>query len=265
MKSQPTVIHGKIRLRDFDPGYCAGLDKEKTKKLTEKFGRRIGELQELLFANSGHAVLLIFQGMDASGKDGSIRSVLNHVNPAGVEVANFKVPSAVESAHDFLWRVHQAVPRFGNIGVFNRSHYEAVLAERVLDLVPRKVWSRRYEQIVAWERMLTENRVVLLKFYLHISREEQAERIRERLSNPKKHWKFSHADLKTRQHWDDYIIAYEDMINATSHPAARWHLVPGDRNWYRDYIVAKTAVETMEALRMKWPKSTEDLSKIRFK
>ncbi len=265
MKSQPTVIHGKIRLKDFDPGYCAGLDKEKTKKLTEKFGRRIGELQELLFANSGHAVLLIFQGMDASGKDGSIRSVLNHVNPAGVEVANFKVPSAEEAAHDFLWRVHHAVPRFGNMGVFNRSHYEAVLAERVLNLVPRKVWSRRYEQIVAWERMLAENRVVLLKFYLHISREEQAGRIRERLENPKKHWKFSHADLKTRQRWDDYILAYEDMINATSHPAARWHLVPGDRNWYRDYIVAKTAAEAMDALRMKWPKSTEDLSKIRFK
>ena len=265
MKTQPTVIHGKIRLKNFDPGYCDGLDKEKTKKLTEKYGRRIGELQELLFANSGHAVLLIFQGMDASGKDGSIRSVLNWVNPAGVETANFKVPSAEESAHDFLWRVHLAVPRFGNIGVFNRSHYEAVLAERVLELVPRKVWSRRYGQIVAWEQMLTENRVVLLKFHLHISRKEQAERIRERLANPKKHWKFSHADLKTRQHWDDYIAAYEDMINATSHSAARWHVVPGDRNWYRDYVVAKAVVEAMEGLHMKWPKSTEDLSKVRFK
>lgn len=264
MKSQPTVIHGKIRLKNFDPGYCGGLDKEKTKRLAEKYGRRIGELQELLFANSGHAVLLIFQGMDASGKDGSIRSVLKWVNPAGVEAANFKVPSAEESAHDFLWRVHRAVPRFGSIGAFNRSHYEAVLAERVLELVPRKVWSRRYEQIVAWERMLAENRVVLLKFCLHISRKEQAERFRERLANPRKHWKFSHADLKTRQRWDDYISAYEDMINATSHPAARWHVVPADRNWYRDYVVAKAVVETMEALRMKWPKATEDLSKVRF-
>jgi PPK2 family polyphosphate:nucleotide phosphotransferase len=265
MKTQPSVIQGKIRLKDFDPAYCNGLDKEKTKKLVARYGKRIGELQELLYANSRHAVLLVFQGMDASGKDGSIRSVLNCVNPAGVEVANFKVPSAEESAHDFLWRVHHAVPRFGNIGVFNRSHYEAVLAERVLELVPEKVWSRRYEQIVAWERMLVENRVVLLKFYLHISRDEQAARIRDRLANPKKHWKFSHADLKTRQHWTDYIDAYEDMVNATSHPAARWHVVPGDRNWYRDYVIAKSVVEAMEGLNMKWPKPKEDLSKIRFK
>ena len=265
MHTQPTVIHGKIRLKDFDPGDCDGLDKDKTKKRVESYGRRIGELQELLYANSGHAVLLIFQGMDASGKDGSIRGVLRHVNPAGVEVANFKVPSAEEIAHDFLWRIHKAVPRFGNIGVFNRSHYEAVLAERVLKLVPRKVWSRRYEQIVAWEQMLAENRVVLLKFYLHISRKEQAKRIHERLSNPEKNWKFSHADLKTRQHWDDYITAYEDMVNATSHPAARWHIVPGDRNWYRDHVIAKAVAEAMEGLKMKWPKSSEDLSKVRFK
>ncbi|MEN9661280.1 MAG: hypothetical protein RL324_229 [Verrucomicrobiota bacterium] len=265
MKSQPSVVQGRIRLKDFDPGYCDGLNKEKARKLTDKYGRRIGELQELLYANSGHAVLLLFQGMDASGKDGSIRSVLHHVNPAGTQVTNFKVPSAEENAHDFLWRVHHAVPRFGSIGVFNRSHYEAVLAERVLELVPKKTWKQRYAQIVAWERMLAENRVVLLKFYLHISRDEQAERIRERLANPQKHWKFSHADLKTRQHWDHYITAYEDMLNATSHPAARWHLVPGDRNWYRDYVVAKAVVNAMEALRMDWPKSTEDLSKVHFK
>ncbi len=265
MKSQPTVVQGKIRLKDFDPGYCAGLDKEKTRKHTEKYARRIGELQELLYANSQHAVLLIFQGMDASGKDGAVRHVLSAVNPAGVEVANFKVPSAEESALDFLWRVHRAVPRFGNIGVFNRSHYEAVLAERVLELVPRKIWSRRYAQIADWERMLSENRVILLKFYLHISREEQAERIRERLENPKKHWKFSHADLKTRQRWDEYIDAYEDMLQATSHRAARWHVVPGDRNWYRDYVVVKAVAEAMESLRMKWPKPAEDLSKVKFK
>ena len=265
MTKQPTVIKGKIRLKDFDPDYCAGLDKERTKTLTERLGRRIGELQELLYANSNRAVLLIFQGMDASGKDGSVRCVFRHVNPAGVEVANFKVPSAEEAAHDFLWRIHKAVPRFGNIGVFNRSHYEAVLAERVLQLVPRKVWQRRYAQIVDFERMLAENRVVLLKFHLHISRKEQAERFRERLANPKKHWKFSHADLKTRQHWDDYIEAYEDMLNATSHAAARWHVVPADRNWYRDHVIAATVVRAMEGLHLKWPKSTEDLSKIKFK
>ncbi len=265
MHTQPVVVHGRVRLKDFDPGYCDGLDKEKTKKLVKDYGRRIGELQERLYANSNHAVLLLFQGMDASGKDGSIRGVLEHVNPAGVEVANFKVPSAEESAHDFLWRVHKVVPRYGNMGVFNRSHYEAVLAERVLELVPKNVWSQRYAQIVAWERMLAENRVVLLKFYLHISRREQAGRIRERLANPQKNWKFSHADLKTRQRWGDYIDAYEDMLNATSHPAARWHVVPGDRNWYRDYVIAKAVAEAMEGLHLKWPKSKEDLSKVKFK
>ena len=264
MKKQPVVITGKVRLKHFDPGYCGRRDKEKTKKLTEKYGRQIGDMQPLLYANAHHAVLLIFQGMDASGKDGAIRTVLQSVNPAGVETANFKVPSAEESAHDFLWRIHQAVPRRGNIGVFNRSHYEAVLAERVLELVPKKVWSRRYAQIVDFERMLVENGVLVLKFYLHISRDEQARRFKERLANPKKNWKFSHADLTTRQHWDDYIEAYEDMLNATSHPAARWHVVPADRNWYRDHVVADTVVRALKRLKLKWPTSTEDLSKIRI-
>jgi PPK2 family polyphosphate:nucleotide phosphotransferase len=203
--------------------------------------------------------------MDASGKDGAVRTVLQYVNPAGVETANFKVPSDEERAHDYLWRVHQAVPRRGNIGVFNRSHYEAVLAERVLGIVPRKVWRQRYGQIVDFERMLAENQVLVLKFYLHISRGEQAARFRERLANPEKNWKFSHADLTTRQHWADYIDAYEDMLNATSHPAARWHLVPADRNWYRDHVVAETVVRALRELKMTWPRSAEDLSKIRFK
>src|SRR5258706_12596532 len=199
VKHQPVVIKGKIRLADFDPDADGGLDKEKTKEKTDKYCHRIGELQDMLYAISKDALLLVFQGVDASGKDGSIRSVLHHVNPAGVETANFKVPSAEERAHDYLWRVHKVVPRYGNIGVFNRSHYEAVLAERVLKIVPRKVWSMRYDQIVAFERILVENHVLLLKFYLHISKEEQAERFEERLSNPHKSWKFSQADLTTRQ------------------------------------------------------------------
>jgi len=264
VKDQPTVIQGKIRLKHFDSGYCAGLDKEKTKEKTAEYGRRIGELQQLLYANSRHSVLLMFQGMDASGKDGSVRRVLEHVNPAGVETANFKVPSDEERAHDFLWRHHKAMPRYGNIGIFNRSHYEAVLAERVLEIVARPVWTRRYEQIVAFEKILVENNVVLLKFYLHLGKKEQAERFRERLANPQKNWKFSHGDLKTRQRWDDYILAYEDMLNATSHKHARWHLVPADRNWYRDYIIARTTVRAMEGLKLKWPRPKEDLSKIKI-
>jgi len=264
VKKQPVIIRGRVRLRDFDPAFSGGLDKDKTKKKTDEYGARIGDLQQLLYANSSHAILLLFQGMDASGKDGSVRSLLKHVNPAGVETANFKVPSAEERAHDYLWRVHKAVPRYGNIGVFNRSHYEAVLAERVLEIVPKKVWSRRYAQIVGFERFLADNQVRLLKFYLHISKEEQAERFQERLANPHKNWKFSQADLSTRQHWHDYIDAYEDMLNATSHNDAPWHLVPADRNWYRDHVIAHTVLRAIEDLKMKWPKPKEDLSKIKI-
>lgn len=263
MKKQPVVITGRIKLRRFDPGYCGRRDKAATKARTEKLGRRIGDLQPLLYANARHAVLLIFQGMDASGKDGSIRTVLQYVNPAGVQTANFKVPSAEEAAHDFLWRIHHAVPRLGHIGVFNRSHYEAVLAERVLGLVPRKTWSARYAQIVDFERLLVANGVLVLKFYLHLSRGEQAARFRERLANPEKHWKFSQADVTTRQRWPDYIEAYEDMLNATSHPAARWHVVPADRNWYRDHVIAATVDRALAGLKLKWPKRAKGLARIR--
>jgi PPK2 family polyphosphate:nucleotide phosphotransferase len=265
MKGQPVVIKGRIRLADFDPGYCGGLEKDETKPKTDKFARRIGEQQDFLHANSNRAVLLIFQGMDASGKDGSGRRVLEHVNPLGVVTTNFKVPSSEERAHDFLWRVHRAVPPYGYIGVFNRSHYEAVLAERVLKIVPKKVWSARYAQIVEFERMLVENNVLLLKFYLHISKEEQAERFKERLTQPRKYWKFNHADLAARQDWDNYIEAYEDMLNATSHKRAPWYLIPADRNWYRDHVITKTVVRAMEGLKMKWPKPVEDFSKIKIK
>lgn len=263
MKSQPVVITGKIRLKRFDPGYCAGRDKVATKARTEALGRRIGDQQPKLYANARHAVLLVFQGMDASGKDGAIRTVLQYVNPAGVQTANFKVPSAEEAAHDFLWRIHHAVPRLGHFGVFNRSHYEAVLAERVLGLVPKKIWQARYAQIVEFERLLVANGVRVLKFYLHLSRGEQAARFKERLADPKKHWKFSHADVATRQRWTDYIEAYEDMLNATSHPAARWHVVPADRNWYRDHVIATTVDRALTALKLKWPKPAKGFSRVR--
>ena len=264
VKDQPLAVNTRIRLKDFDPDYDGGIDKDKAKKKTHEYAERIGELQERLYANSRHAVLLLFQGMDASGKDGAVRSVLEHVNPVGVQTSNFKVPSEEERAHDFLWRVHKAVPRYGYIGVFNRSHYEAVLAERVLEIVPKAVWSKRYVQIVNFEQFLIENKVVLLKFFLHISKKEQAERFAERLAQPHKHWKFSRSDLKTRQQWDAYMQAYEDMINATSHARARWHVVPAERNWVRDFVIAKTVVRAMEALKMKWPQPGEDLSRVKI-
>jgi PPK2 family polyphosphate:nucleotide phosphotransferase len=265
MKKQPLLVETEIKLKHVDAACDGGLEKEPTKQKTDMLCARIDELQQLLYANASHSVLLLFQGMDASGKDGSTRSVLRHVNPTGIEVANFKVPSTEERAHDYLWRVHKVVPRFGNIGVFNRSHYEGVLAERILKIVPKKVWRRRYEEIVNFETMLVENNVIVLKFYLHISKEEQRQRFEERLSNPRKNWKFSHADLETRQHWDDYICAYEDMLNATSHKRARWHVIPADRNWYRDYLIARTVTDAMERLKMRWPEPAEDFSKIKVK
>ena len=264
MREQPAIVKTRISLSEFDPAYRGDLEKTEAKRSTRKAAHRIADLQELLYANSTHALLLLFQGMDASGKDGAIRRVLHYVTPAGVETAYFKVPSAEESAHDFLWRVHRAVPRRGNIGVFNRSHYEAVLVERVIGGLPRTVVEERYRQIVDFERMLVENKVVLVKFFLHLSRKEQAERFRERLEMPHKRWKFSSGDLVTRRHWKDYMAAYEDMLNATSHPLARWHVVPSDRNWYRDYVVANAVVAAMESLKLKWPKPKEDLSKIRI-
>lgn len=264
MRDQPTVIMDKIKLSDFDPTYCAGREKEETKEVSKQFGKQIGELQELLYANSNRALLLLFQGLDASGKDGAVRRVLHYVNPAGVETANFKVPSAEEKAHDFLWREHRAVPRYGSIGIFNRSYYEAVLVQRVIGGLPKPVWQQRYRRIVEFEQMLVENHVVLLKFFLHLGYEEQAERFRERIERPEKRWKFSSGDLETRRHWKEYMTAYEDMLNATSHDAARWHVVPADRNWYRDYVISKTVADAMQALNLKWPKPKEDLSKIKI-
>jgi PPK2 family polyphosphate:nucleotide phosphotransferase len=261
---QPLVIRQKIRLTDFDPDFCGGLDKEKTRDRTAQLCQRIGDLQQLLHANASHAVLLVLQGMDTSGKDGVSRRVLESVNPAGVETANFKAPSAEELAHDFLWRIHKVVPRYGSIGVFNRSHYEDVLIVRVLGLRPQKEWRPRYDQINAFEKTLTDNRVVLLKFFLHISKQEQAERLRARLVDPRKNWKFSRTDLEMRKRWNDFQKAYEDAINRCSATDAPWHLVPANRKWYRDYVVAQTVVEAMEKLKLKWPRPREDLSKVRI-
>ena len=262
--AQPIRITARIRLRDFDPDDCGGVEKDETRDKTRKLCERIGELQHLLYANATHAVIILLQGMDGSGKDSTGASVLEFVTPAGVQTTNFKAPSAEELAHDFLWRVHKAVPRYGCIGLFNRSHYEDVLIVRVLGLQPEKVWRDRYEQINAFEKLISDNRVVLLKFFLHISKEEQAERFRERLDNPTKHWKFSVADLKMRERWDDFQRAYEDAINQCSTKHAPWHIVPANRKWFRDYVVASAVVDALEQLNLKWPKCKDDLSKVKI-
>jgi PPK2 family polyphosphate:nucleotide phosphotransferase len=262
--AQPFKIISKIRLRDFNPAYHASMNKDKTREKTDKLCERIGQLQHLLYANSNHSVILLFQGMDTSGKDGAGKRVLQHVVPAGVETANFKTPSSEELAHDFLWRIHKAVPRYGNIGVFNRSQYEDVLVVRVLKLKPKPVWQSRYAQINAFEKSLSENNIVILKFFLFISKGEQAERLKSRLDDPTKEWKLELNDIKMRGYWNQYQQAYEDAINNCSTAYAPWHIVPADHKWYRDYVIARTLVDALESLKMKWPKPKVDLSKIRI-
>jgi len=262
--AQPIKITAPIRLADFNPDYHEGLDKEKTRDKTRKLCERIGELQQLLYADAEHALLLVLQGMDTSGKDGTVKHVLDAVNPAGVDTANFKSPTREELAHDFLWRVHRLVPRFGNIGVFNRSHYEDVLVVRVLKLKPAHAWRSRYEEINAFEKLLCDNKVTVLKFFLHISKEEQAERLKARLTDPRKNWKFDPEDLRMRAHWSKFMKAYEDAINRCSTPYAPWHIIPANRKWYRDYVVSKTVVKAMENMNLRWPKPKFDLSKIKI-
>jgi PPK2 family polyphosphate:nucleotide phosphotransferase len=223
---------------------------------------RLPALQTALYAESKQALLIVLQGRDASGKDGLTRSVFGPLSSQGCVVTNFKQPTEYELARDYLWRVHQAVPPKGTIGIFNRSHYEDVLVARVHELVPKEVWSKRYEQINQFERMLTENRVTILKFLLHISKEEQKERLLERLRNPLKNWKFQVGDLKEREYWDDYTEAYEDVLERTSTKWAPWYVVPADRKKSRDLLVARMVVDTLERMGPKFPTVDPEVLKI---
>jgi PPK2 family polyphosphate:nucleotide phosphotransferase len=263
--SQPIKILSPIRLKDFNPDFHEGLDKDDTREKTLRLCERIGELQELLNADSTQALVILLQGMDTSGKDGAAKNVLQCVNPAGVETAGFKSPSSEERAHDFLWRIHKALPRYGQIGVFNRSHYEEVLIVRVLKLQPAPVWHTRYDQINAFEKYLEANHIVLLKFFLHISRAEQAERLNARIDDPRKNWKFQPEDLKMRALWPKFQKAYEDAINYCSTHYAPWHVIPANRKWYRDYAIARVVVKALEGMKLKWPRPHEDLAKFRIK
>ena len=261
---QPLKVVPPIRLKDFKPDFHAGLDKDKTREKTKKLCQRLADLQNLLYANAKQSVLILLQGMDTSGKDGAVKSLLEFVMPFEIEITSFKAPTSEELAHDFLWRIHKAVPRHGHIGVFNRSHYEDVLIVRVMDLQPKKIWQARYEQINGFEKYLAANDVILLKFFLHISKEEQAERLRARLADRSKHWKFEPADLEMRAKWDKFQNAYEDALNRCSPSHSPWHIVPADRKWYRDYVIAKTVVGALEKLKLKWPKPAEDVLKIKI-
>jgi PPK2 family polyphosphate:nucleotide phosphotransferase len=228
-------------------------DKEKTQERTAKLVDRIGELQELLYAEHRHKVLIVLQGMDTSGKDGTVRKVLRETSPQGVRVVSFKKPTETELDRDYLWRVHAQVPGRGELVVFNRSHYEDVLVVRVHSLVPKSVWKKRFGQINDFERMLADEGTTILKFFLHISPDEQRERLQARLDDPTKRWKFEHGDLAERKLWDDYMRAYEDVLDKTSTDYAPWTVVPADRKFMRDFLVAGAVVKALEKLKMKYP------------
>jgi PPK2 family polyphosphate:nucleotide phosphotransferase len=260
---------GKFRLKDYDPGDSNGLDsKEKAEKLLAKGVERLAQLQDRLYAQDKWAVLLIFQAMDAAGKDGAIKHVMSGVNPQGCQVYSFKAPTSEELDHDFLWRTAKSLPERGRIGIFNRSYYEEVLVVRVHPeilakqklppkQVTKRVWKERYEDIAAHERYLARNGVVIRKFFLHVSRAEQKKRFLERLVRPEKNWKFSTADAKERGHWKDYMGAYEDAIRATAAPHAPWIVVPADKKRFARLVVAAAVADAMEELGLEYPKVSD--------
>jgi PPK2 family polyphosphate:nucleotide phosphotransferase len=252
----------KVKLAGIDPADSGNLTKVEAKELLARNTTRLAALQEVLYAEGRHTLLIVLQAMDAGGKDGTIRSIMSGVNPQGVTVTSFKAPTAAELAHDFLWRIHQAVPARGMIGIFNRSHYEDVLVARVKNLVPKRVWQTRYEHINNFEQLLVDSGVTLLKFYLHISKDEQKERLQARLDEPDKRWKFNPGDLAERERWDDYMQAFEDVFEKCSPKAAPWYIVPANRKWYRNVLISGTIVKTLESLKMKYPAPAEDLDKI---
>ncbi len=219
-------------------------------------------LQRRLYAEGKHKLLVVFQAMDAGGKDGTIRRVFRGVNPQGVLVTSFKVPSKRELAYDFLWRVHMAVPSTGMIGVFNRSHYEDVLVVRVHNIVPKSVWRPRYNQINIFEQLLVESGTTILKFYLHISREEQRDRFQDRINDPEKNWKFSLADLEKREYWNDYMKAYEELLSKTTSQWSPWYIIPANQKWYRNLAVTKVIVAALRRLDPQFPTSEEKLKGI---
>ncbi|CAN5395208.1 polyphosphate kinase 2 family protein [soil metagenome] len=251
-------------LEAIDPAATPGFDGEKdtARDRLEKLREELAAFQERLWAEQGQSLLIVLQALDAGGKDGLIRKVITAFNPQGTRVTGFGVPTEEELRHDFLWRVHAAVPGKGRIGVFNRSHYEEVLVVRVKKLVPKSVWEKRYEQINAFEATLAASGTRIVKLYLHISRDEQRERFQKRLDNPDKHWKWSSGDLETRDRWDDFQSAYADAMERCSTVHAPWFVVPANYKWYRDLAVAEILVEAAREMDPQWPEVQEDLSAV---
>ena len=261
MKSFQLKPGSKVNLDDIDPASTEGFDGGKKAGLDEvaHLVQELDALQEMLYAQHQHKVLIVLQGMDTSGKDGTIRRVFEGVNPQGVRVSSFKVPTAEEAAHDYLWRIHAEMPGSGEIVIFNRSHYEDVLVVRVHKLVPAVTWKARYAQINEFEKMLSQEGTLILKFFLHIGLDEQKERLRERLEDESKQWKYNPADLKERALWKDYKKAYEDVLTQTTTDYAPWVVVPANRNWFRDLVIADSIVTALRGLKMEYPKPGFDV------
>jgi PPK2 family polyphosphate:nucleotide phosphotransferase len=254
LRAALTVRPGsRVRLAGRDHGATHGWDKEAATPALAKQVARLADLQDRLWAEAKRSVLVVLQGIDAAGKDGTIQKVMEAFNPQGCPVTSFKVPTPEELGHDFLWRVHKRTPRKGEIAIFNRSHYEEVLVVRVHKLVPRAVWSTRYDQINEFEAMLTRNGTTIVKFFLSIDRDEQRQRFQERYDNPKKRWKFSLGDLEERKLWDDYQAAFDDALSKTSTAAAPWYIIPANRNWFRNLAVATILADTIGELKPAYP------------
>jgi PPK2 family polyphosphate:nucleotide phosphotransferase len=255
-----------VRLKDFDPQFAdKHEDKRSALSKVGKLQQKMDVLQFRLYADQKHSLLVCLQALDAGGKDGVVRHVIGPMNPQGCRVVSFKQPSAEELAHDFLWRVERQVPARGEVVIFNRSHYEDVLVVRVHDLVPKQVWSQRYEQINEFERRLIANGTHIIKFFLHISKKAQLERFKQRLDDPERHWKISESDYSERDYWDDYGAAYEDVLSKCSTNDAPWFVIPSDHKWFRDLAISQIIVETMENLGLELPESTVDIADIRRK
>ena len=261
MKLSITVNPGSaVKLAKLNPEDTFGFTKEKAVEPLDKLTDELGELQELLYAARLHSVLIILQGMDTSGKDGTVKNVMDDVNPLGCRVESFKVPTEEELAHDFLWRVHRVAPPRGMITIFNRSHYEDVLVARVRNLVAKPVWKNRYQQINDFERMLAESGTLILKFFLHISKDEQKKRLLAREQDRDKAWKLSAGDWRERELWADYQRAYEDALGNCSTRWAPWHIIPANNKWFRNLAIADTLARTLRPYRKQWEKSLSRLA-----
>ena len=252
----------RIHLADTPTAVVNNDDKKEIRKETDRLLARLSELQDRLFAEGKARVLVVLQATDTGGKDGTIKKVFGSVNPQGLRVAGFKAPTATELAHDYLRRAHAEVPGDGGLTVFNRSHYEDVLIVRVHNLVPRPRWRKRYRHIRDFERMLADEGTTIVKFFLHISKDEQRQRLQERVNDPAAQWKFNPTDLAEREHWDAYQSAYEDMVSETSTGWAPWYVVPADHKWYRDYVVARVMVDVLEQLDPQWPLAPQGIDGI---